>query len=529
MNCGNYRGISVINGLAKCYDYLLNNRLTKWFTPSREQEGAQKKRGCIEHIVALRLLIDRCMQQKSPLFIVFIDFSKAYDRVPRSYLLNRLRQLGCGRVMLMALASMYWITRFLLGTTPITAVLGVKQGSPTSFFLFILYVDELVKLLKCFPLEGFLQWLHVLMLMDDTVIVATSRGKLCEKLNVLVKWCNRSGMVINEEKTEFMGFNCSVGDRKSILVSTNAGDISVNHCSSYKYLGAIFTSDGKIESSVDKHADSRVNCINKLVRFLDKNKNAPYSVKKRVLDACVFSSLLYGCEAWLTEKSFTKINVMYMKAIKMMLGVRSSTTNDVCLLEAGYPSLDALIKSRQKTFFEKMILERENMEDDPLMHSIRITRNENPVLSRYIDSLLNHEGDIIETDLKNRMRRVQSSTRTKSITYRLINPSFEVHSIYKGSSNIDDYLRVAFTRLRTASHRLRIETGRWSRIKRERRLCQCGGGVQTEQHVLCDCELVRGIRERYGCEGINFDSFMQDDKANYELLMLYEMLNVLEN
>ena len=32
MDCGNYRGISIIDALAKCYDYLLNNRLTEWIS-----------------------------------------------------------------------------------------------------------------------------------------------------------------------------------------------------------------------------------------------------------------------------------------------------------------------------------------------------------------------------------------------------------------------------------------------------------------------------------------------------------------
>ena len=82
MSCGNYRGISIINCIAKCYDYLLNNRLITWYTPCREQAGAQKKRGCIEYIVALRLIIDRCVRKKIPLFSALIDFSKTYDRVP---------------------------------------------------------------------------------------------------------------------------------------------------------------------------------------------------------------------------------------------------------------------------------------------------------------------------------------------------------------------------------------------------------------------------------------------------------------
>ena len=83
-------------------------------------------------------------KKKPPLFVAFIDFSKAYDRVPRLYLLKLLIKLGCGKIMLAALASMYAVTKFVLGATMITATLGVKQGSLSSCFLFTLFVDEMV-------------------------------------------------------------------------------------------------------------------------------------------------------------------------------------------------------------------------------------------------------------------------------------------------------------------------------------------------------------------------------------------------
>ena len=38
--CDNFRGISVINSIAKIYDYVLYNRLIRWFIPDREQAGA---------------------------------------------------------------------------------------------------------------------------------------------------------------------------------------------------------------------------------------------------------------------------------------------------------------------------------------------------------------------------------------------------------------------------------------------------------------------------------------------------------
>ena len=175
------------------------------------------------------------------------------------------------------------------------------------------------------------------------------------------------------------------------------------------------------------------------------------------------------CEPWLEEKVSSELETLYMKGIKCLLGVRSQTTNDVVLLEAGYPSLRALVKSKQKSFFEKVMKERESMLDDPLMHVIRLTWSKNAKMSGYLRSLSNCE-DFVKADRCARVERVRSSAQTKSATYSAINPMFEVHSIYKNCDEVvDDYLRIAFTRFLPSPHRLRVETGRGSRVPRERR------------------------------------------------------------
>ncbi len=86
LNPNNYRGISVLNSMAKLYDMVLCERLNCWFRPFREQAGAQKGRGCLEHIVTLRLLVDTAKRKKEKLFVLFVDFSKAYDLIPRNKL-----------------------------------------------------------------------------------------------------------------------------------------------------------------------------------------------------------------------------------------------------------------------------------------------------------------------------------------------------------------------------------------------------------------------------------------------------------
>ena len=86
------------------------------------------------------------------------------------------------------------------------------------------------------------------------------------------------------------------------------------------------------------------------------------------------------------------------------------------------------------------------------------------------------------------------------MTYRGINPSLSVHRIYTSSNNyIADYRRVELTRFRVGSHRLKVETGRCSRIPRNQRTCACSvGGIQDERHVVFDCDFTRAYRE--SCE-----------------------------
>ena len=58
------------------------------------------------------------------------------------------------------------------------------------------------------------------------------------------------------------------------------------------------------------------------------------------------SCILYGCEAWLNVP-LKMVEIMYMKAVKALLGVRITTPNDLCLIEGGLRPLSAIVKSRQ--------------------------------------------------------------------------------------------------------------------------------------------------------------------------------------
>ena len=514
--CDNYRGISIINSISKIYDYILCNRLTKWFTPDREQAGAQQKRGCTEHLVTLRLIMNYCCVRRLKLYVAYIDFSKAYDRVPRNKLMHSLKRLGCGFVMLCALISMYKITNSIMGMAVISAIVGVRQGSPTSCFLFVMYVNDLIRNLKekCAP-DGFLKCLHVLMLMDDTVILATSRERLIDKLNILNDFCDTYGMIMNESKTKFMVINGSQHDKLSLRI----GDIVIQHCDQYVYLGSVFTADGSTLSSLRAQVADKIKHFHKLVLFLRKNCDIPFIVKKKVVDAAFNAALLYGSESWL-DVNVKIVEKLYVGAIKNLLGVRITTPTNMCLVELGIPPLLALVKANQHRFFSKMISERQNMRDDPLMFAMELTRDGNEKMSRYITNLL--ANDTYISDAQNDLRsKISDSTGTKFRSYIGINPLLNVHDVY--AMTLPEFARLSFTRLRLSSHNLRIETGRWSRIPRERRLCQCGA-IQDEKHVLVDCPLTEPIRVRYDMHVISYPEIVINAHNDADLKFIHDIV-----
>ena len=524
LSCNNYRGINVINSIAKIYDYVIYNRLSKWWQPDREQAGAQPARGCTEHLVTLRLLIDFCKNRRKKLFIAFIDFSKAYDRVPRKLLINVLKKLGCGLIMITALISMYTVTHSILGVAVISAVVGVRQGSPTSGFLFIVYVNVMIRNIKTKSgPDSFLEWLHVLMLMDDTVIFASTRERLIEKLNILDEYCDSHDMLMNEDKTRFMVINGNTEDTQSIKLSK----IVMKLCDKYVYLGSIYTACGSAAASLRAHVVDKKKHLNKLLIFLSVNKDMPFALKRKVVEAAFNSAILYGSESWLNT-NLRPMEVMYMTAVRALLGVRQSVPANICLVEAGMLPLIAVVKKKQQSFLMNMIEKRSDMTDDPLMFALSLTANKNTKMQTYIDSIMNTFSE--EEVRANMLETMTNSEKTRFKTYCSINPEMSMHPVYdiKPVKNfIPEHYRLAFTRMRTSSHRLRVETGRWSRLPRDQRLCKCGKAVGDERHAMTECELTDQLRSTYSSTIIFPECLLYASTVN-DFKFIHDVLNVVE-
>ena len=343
------------------------------------------------------------------------------------------------------------------------------------------------------------------MLMDDTVIFATSRDTMIEKLKILDEYCEESGMIMNEGKTKFMALNCETTDKLPISLS----NISVKHCEQYIYLGVVFTADGRGACSIKAHLTENNKQLNKLLIFLSANYDAPFVVKKHVLEAAFMSSILYGCESWF-KVPLKAVESMYMTAVRALLGVKTTTSSQLCLLEIGMPPLLGIVKSRQKEFLNKMMTHRSELEEDPLMHVLYITKEGNKVMWTYLQSVMNG-GDFVKEEIERLKRSVlfAKPEQTKLRTYISLNPQLLVHPIYTNElPSVPDSLRITFSRFRLSAHRLPIETGE--------------EGVQDEHHIF-KCSLVKDILGKNGQQYSSDERFFEKI-GHRKLKLLHDIL-----
>ena len=209
-----------------------------------------------------------------------------------------------------------------------------------------------------------------------------------------------------------------------------------------------------------------------------------------------------------------------------MLGVRQQTCSDLVYLELGKGSAKAEIKRRQLAFLKGKQLMPE-FEYSLLGEAIRKAKQCRSQMGKYIMELEILQVDPVAQELQTCQQRVKDSGSSRRLIYQEINPTLEEHEVYK--ANVPEHHRVAFSRLRLSSHRLKCETGRWSRLPVEQRLCSCGV-IQTESHVLIECPLTEEIRSEFSTLNFNgLTRLMQSKDLQKMCLYISKALKIYES
>ena len=155
MDPSNYRGISILSCLSKLYTAILNKRLMAYAI----EKGILKpealgfvagNRTSDAHIILHSLIQRYCHQKNEKIYSCFVDFSKAFDTIPRDLLFRKLLNYGINEKFFNNIKTLYTNDNCCVKvgnklTESFLANQGFKQGCTLSPLLFNLFISDLVK------------------------------------------------------------------------------------------------------------------------------------------------------------------------------------------------------------------------------------------------------------------------------------------------------------------------------------------------------------------------------------------------
>jgi hypothetical protein len=251
----NYRGIAIESILEKIFSLAWSARLTPWFEENGLLDGSQfgfrPKRSTLDAVFVAETLLWRARTQKRPLILIFVDFSKAFDTVPRARLWSKLRAMGAPEEVI---GVFEWVYGKVWGTLRgedgeksdyIKFLEGVKQGDPLSTLFFGAFINDITAFLRLNGAIGTnigsgddLVNLVALLFADGTTLVAETVEDAQRQLDLLSHYASLNRIEVNVGKTEWMGIN----------VPGNAGlryrDGFLNCVETFPLLGYYLTATG---------------------------------------------------------------------------------------------------------------------------------------------------------------------------------------------------------------------------------------------------------------------------------------------
>ena len=257
----NYRGISLINCIAKIFSGILNNRLKEVMKDkySNSQFGFRENHRTSDSLFILKAMINKYLHKnKRKLYFCFVDFKKAFDSVWRDGLLYKLAEIGIGKFLYHTIKNMLDKTQIAIKVGNKHSEFfeiqrGVKQGdsiSPTLFNIFINDLSSNFNLMGCNPPKLLNSSIGSLSFADDLLIISESKEGLQNSVDKLNTFCENWQLTLNVKKTKTMVVQPHNNLSLDSFIDFNGNKIQ--NVNEYKFLGSILKCNGDLKHSLEE-------------------------------------------------------------------------------------------------------------------------------------------------------------------------------------------------------------------------------------------------------------------------------------
>ena len=320
---GNYRPVSLTSVSCKMMEAIVKDDIVHYLDKKKlirtSQHGFVKGRSCVSNILEFLDKVTVAVDGGEAADVIFLDFAKAFDKVPPERLLKKLRGHGIKGKLLR------WIREWLTGrrqrvvlngkySTWEDVLSGVPQGSVLGPLLFLIFINDLdLAVAKTSILNKFA---------DDTKLAQVmkseeDRNTLQRSLDSLVEWSECWGMQFNVAKCKVM----HVG-RSNHQYEYTMGGNALTKTTEERDLGIIMTDKLKPSAQCAKAARVATAVLGQVSRaFQYRDKNVFIQLYKQQ----VRPHLEFSCQAWSPWQQGDKdvLEKVQKRAISMVSGLRA--------------------------------------------------------------------------------------------------------------------------------------------------------------------------------------------------------------
>ena len=235
--------------------------------------------------------LKHCKRTGTPAIISCYDYSKAFDMLDHSIIMNSLKHLKVKQTTIKWVQTLYKniCSKIQVNgalTAEIHILRGIRQGCPLSMLLFVIALEALSRTMKADNniIEPYLG-MKIQQYADDqtTVIADTLSDQLAQ--NQILKFCEISGLELNHDKTKKIHINLNTDEIAELKRNTPESQIYRE----IKILGIIFDCN---ELVPQKNWDKKIKLAGDALR-LHWKRDMSILGKVKLINALALSHINY--------------------------------------------------------------------------------------------------------------------------------------------------------------------------------------------------------------------------------------------
>jgi len=325
---GEFRPISLLSQISKICERLVTWLLQQEIELSPNQYGCRSKLSALDaaRVAHHRSAVNAAKNWRTG--AIFLDISKAYDRVNSAVLLRDLSEKHNVPTYLQA-----WIQSWLSDRSiavryrsqtglPTKVLYGIPQGSPLSVLLFQLYINDI-------PIEN-----QDLLFMDDCCLIESSPTTtglykaLQARLKLIEEWARSKSISFNVTKCKLLPHQRKASSPLTFF------DYPLKAYESVTYLGITFSApaDSRSPWGLHRHASNLCATVRQRSQIFKYLRNPRFKFSHQILKM-IFDGWIGGIINYsnpiLAHCPDSKLEVAYRLGLKTFMGLPLSTPNSV--------------------------------------------------------------------------------------------------------------------------------------------------------------------------------------------------------